>query len=78
MVMVTELGALTRPLLPVTLKLNVREIIVETGGALKVGLTVLAPFRITKGSEVWVQEYDAIVAPFVAKLPEPSNVTVLP
>ena len=42
------------------------------------GLTVLVPFRVTKGSEVWAQEYDAIVAPFVVKLSEPSNVTVLP
>jgi hypothetical protein len=53
----------------VTVKLNVSEIVLETVGATKVSVAVFAPFRVTKGSEVWVQEYDTIVAPFVAKLP---------
>lgn len=54
--MVTESGALTRPLLSVTLKLNVREIEVDTVGAWKVGVAVLGPFRVTKGSDVCTHE----------------------
>ena len=80
MVTVTEVGALTRPLLSVTVKLNVREIVVETAGAVKVGFAVFEEgFRVTKGSEAWAQEYDTIVAPLVvAKLDEPLNLTVSP
>jgi len=55
-VAVTEVGVQTRPLLSVTVKLNVREIVVETGGAINVGFTVFAPgFRVTKD---WIQEYE--------------------
>ena len=57
MMTVTEVGALTRPLLSVTFKLNVREIVVKTGGATKVGFAVFGfGFRVTKGSDVWSQE----------------------
>jgi hypothetical protein len=78
-VAVTEVGVLTRPLLSVTVKLNVREIVVETVGAINVGFTVFAPFRVTKGSDVWTQEYETMVAPLVvAWLPEPTNVMVFP
>ena len=63
---VTEVGVLTRPLLSVTVKLNVREIVVETGGAIKVGFAIFGlGFKVTKGSEVWSQEYDLMVAPLV-------------
>ena len=41
MVTVTEVGALTRPLLSVTFKLNVRETVVGTGGATNLGLPCL-------------------------------------
>jgi len=41
MVTVTEVCALTRPLLSVTFKLNVREIVVKTGGLQKLGLPCL-------------------------------------
>src|SRR5207244_8923239 len=52
-VAVTEVGVLTRPLLSVTVKLNVREIVVETVGAINVGFTVFGlGFRVTKGSDV--------------------------
>ena len=80
MVTVTEVGALTRPLLSVTVKLNVREIVVGTVGATKVGFAVFGfGFRVTEGSDVWTHEYDAMVAPLVvAKLDEPINVTVVP
>ena len=80
MVTVTEVGALTRPLLSVTFRLNVREIVVKTGGATKVGFAVFGfGFRVTKGSDVWSQEYDLMVAPLVVgKLDEPINVTVVP
>lgn len=83
MVTVTELvllGALTRPLLSVTVKLNVREIVADTVGATKEGFAVFElGFRVTKGSDVWLQEYDLMVAPLVvAKLDEPINVTVPP
>ena len=62
-----------------TFKLNVREIVVKTGGATKVGFAVFGfGFRVTKGSDVWSQEYDLTVAPLVvAKLDEPINLTLV-
>jgi len=80
MVTVTEVGALTRPLLSVTFKLNVREVVVGTAGATKVGFATFGlGFKVTKGSDVWSQEYDLMVAPLVVgKLDEPINVTVVP
>lgn len=80
MVTVTEVGVLTRPLLSVTVKLNVRVIVVVKVGATKVGFAVFGfGFRVTKGSDTWFHEYDTIVAPLVvAKLDEPTNLTVSP
>lgn len=72
------MGVLTRPLLSVTVKLNVRDVWML--GAVKVGFAVFVlGLRVTKGSDIWFQEYDTIVAPLVvAKLDEPTNVTVSP
>ena len=50
MVTVTEVGVLTRPLLSVTVKLNVRVVGVEKVGAIKVGFAVFGfGLRVTKG-----------------------------
>jgi hypothetical protein len=54
--MVTESGALTAPLLSVTVKLNVSGVEVETVGAVKVGFAVVAPFRVTEVPDVWTHE----------------------
>ena len=56
-VMVTELGALTAPLLSVTVRLNVRGVEAETVGAGNVGAAVLAPVSVTVGlPDVWTHD----------------------
>ena len=55
--MVTELGALTAPLLSVTVRLNVRGVEAETVGAGNVGAAVLAPVSVTVGlPDVWTHD----------------------
>jgi hypothetical protein len=72
-VITTVLGLLTAPVLSVTVRLNVRDVVAV--GAVNVGLAVFAPFKDTAVPDVCTHEYDTIVPPFVAKLPVPDNVT---
>jgi hypothetical protein len=72
-VIITILGLLTAPVLSVTVRLNVRDVVVV--GAVNVGEAVFAPFKDTAVPDVCTHEYDTIVPPFVAKLPVPVNVT---
>jgi hypothetical protein len=72
-VIVTVAGLLTAPVLSVTVRLNISDVM----GAVNVGAAVLAPFRETGAPDVCTHRSDTIVPPF-EELPAPTSVTSEP